>query len=119
MRFILALFAIAMTAATPSHGQTQAAGGWPIAPDSRVRILSPVLGKRLVTGSVVSATPDTLVFRADSESTSTAIATPTITRLDVGFGKHTNKARRGCGRIHFRGVDRGGDRIRGNSSTLH
>ena len=101
MRFMLTLFAIAMTVPTPSAGQAQAAGEWPIAPDSRVRILSPVLGKRFVTGNVVSTTPDTLVFRADTESTSTAIPTPTIVRLDVGYGKHTNKARGGVAGFVF------------------
>jgi hypothetical protein len=100
MRFMLALFAIAMTVPTQLAGQAPAVH-WPIAPDSRVRILSPVLGKRFVTGSLVSATPDTLVFRAASDSTSTAIPTPTIVRLDVGFGKHTNKARSGVAGFVF------------------
>lgn len=95
MRFLLTLFAIATMVPSPSAGQAQAAGEWPIAPDSRVRILSPVLGKGFVTGNVVSATRDTLVFRAASQSTSTAIPTPTIVRIDVGRGTHTNTARGG------------------------
>jgi hypothetical protein len=100
MRLIAAMCAAAVVGPTLLAGQTPAAH-WPIAPDSRVRIVSPVLGERFVTGSLVSATPDTLVFRADTESTSTAIPTPTIVRLDVGFGKHTNKARGGVAGFIF------------------
>jgi hypothetical protein len=58
-----------------------------------VRILSPVLGKRYVTGIVVAATSDTLVFRAARESTSTSIPTPNIVKLDISRGTHTNTAR--------------------------
>ena len=96
MRFILTLCAAAVMAPTLSAGQAPAAD-WPLAPDSRVRILSPVLGKRLVTGSVVSATPDTLVFRAARDSTSTSIGTPNIVSIEIARGTHTNTARAGFG----------------------
>ncbi len=91
MRFILALFAATLVASATAAAQP--IPDWPIAPGSRVRILSPVLGNRSATGSVVSATPDTLVFRAAKESTSTAIPTPHIVRVDVARGTHTNTAR--------------------------
>ena len=90
MRFILALFAA--TLLTPATAAAQPVPDWPVAPGSRVRILSPVLGSRSATGSVVSATPDTLVFRAATESTSTTIPTQNIVKMDVGRGTHTNTA---------------------------
>lgn len=95
MRFILTLCAAAVMTPTLSAGQAEPVPDWPIAPGSRVRILSPVLDKRLATGSVVSATADTLVFRAASESTSTAIPTPNIIKIDIARGTHTNTARAG------------------------
>ena len=91
MRFILTLFAA--TLAVPTTAATQPIPDWPIAPGSRVWILSPVFGNRGATGSVVSATADTLVFRAAKESTSTTIATPHIVRIEVARGTHTNTAR--------------------------
>lgn len=95
MRFILTLCAAAVMAPTLLAGQADSVPDWPIAPGSRVRIVSPVLGKRFATGSVVSATADTLLFRSASESPSTAIPTPNITRIDIARGTHTNKARGG------------------------
>lgn len=101
MRVILTLCAIVLMAPISAAAQAALHPEWRIAPDSRVRIVSPVFDKRFVIGSVVSATPDTLVFRADSESTSTAIPTASIVRIDVGFGKHTNKARGGVAGFIF------------------
>jgi outer membrane lipoprotein SlyB len=91
MRIILTLFGATILAA--SAAAAQPIPDWPIEPGSRVRILSPVLGNRGATGSVVSATPDTLVFRAAKESTSTTIATPNIVSIEVARGTHTNTAR--------------------------
>ncbi len=95
MRFILALCAASMIVPAPAAGQTDPIGDWPIPAGSKVRILSPVLGKRHAMGSVVSATSDTLMFRAASESTVTTILTPNIVRIDVARGTHTNTARAG------------------------
>jgi hypothetical protein len=95
MRFILTL--LAATLAASSTAAAQPIPEWPVPPGSRVRILSPFLGNRIATGSVVSATPDTLVFRAARESTSTAIPTPHIVKLDIARGTHTNTARFGFG----------------------
>ena len=64
MRFTLTLCAAALVAPSLAAAQPAPVSDWPIAPGSRVRILSPVLGKRYVTGNVVAATSDTLVFRA-------------------------------------------------------
>jgi len=95
MRFMAALSAVALMAPTALVGQAEPAPDWPIAPGSRVRILSPVLGKSHATGIVVSATPDTLVFRAAGDSTLTAIYTPHIVNIAVARGTHDNKARGG------------------------
>jgi hypothetical protein len=89
--FALAFVASALPAQPP------VVPAWPVEAGSRVRILSPVLGKRYVTGSVVAATPDTLALRAATKSTSTAIATPTIIRLEIARGTHTNTARYAVG----------------------
>jgi len=75
---------------------------WPIPAGSRVRVRSPlvadrydrytILGVRYVIGSVVSATPDTLTFRADGDSTATAIIpTRRIFQIEIARGTHTNK----------------------------
>jgi hypothetical protein len=84
-----------MTVPTPSAGQTDPPVDWPIPAGARVRILSPVLGQGHATGSVVAATPDTLVFSASRESTATAIATPHIVRIEIARGTHTSMARGG------------------------
>jgi hypothetical protein len=63
-----------------------------------VRIRSPLLGDRdaflgarYAIGSVVSATSDTLTFRADGDSTETAIIpTRRIFKIDIARGTHNN-----------------------------
>jgi hypothetical protein len=95
MRSIVTLCMVAMMLPSPSDGQTDSVADWPVAPGSRVRILSPVLGKRPAMGSVVSATPDALMFRAASDLTSTMIPTGSILRIEVARGTHTNTARGG------------------------
>ena len=82
---------VVCAAPTVSSAQTEAIREWPIAAGARVRVVSPVLGSERQTGSVVVATPDTLVFRSAKASTSTAIATPSIVKLEVTQGKHSNK----------------------------
>jgi hypothetical protein len=81
------------------------ASGWPLAAGSRVRIRSALvsdaadrytpLGFRYMTGSVVSATPDTLTFRADGDSAAATAIIPTrrILKLEIAQGTHTNKAK--------------------------
>lgn len=92
MRFIRLICLAALVAATacsirragaPSGAQEVPVADWPIVAGSRVKIRSPlladpydrytILGLRHVIGTVVSATPDTLIFRADGDSIATAI----------------------------------------------
>lgn len=91
MRFIRILCSAALVAPTLSAAQTPAIRDWPIASGSRVRILSPSLGGQKQTGSVLSATSDTLVFLPAKQTTSTSISTPNIVRIEVARGTHTSK----------------------------
>jgi hypothetical protein len=92
MRVVAILFCVAGAAAPAQlSAQTLAVSDWPIAAGSRVRIVSPVFGKRAVTGNVVSATSDTLVFRAVKDSVSRSIPTPNIAKIEVATGTHTRK----------------------------
>ena len=91
MRFIRTLYMAALMVPTLTVAQNAPSGSWPIAAGSRVRVLSPVLGDQAQTGSVGSATSDTLVFLPHKTSSSTAIGTPNIVRLDVSTGTHSNK----------------------------
>ncbi len=99
MRFILALCAAALVGPSLAAAQPSPVADWPIAPGSRVRIVSPVLGNRYVTGHVIGATSDTLVFRAAKDYTTTAITTPNIVRIDIARGTHTNTARFALGGV--------------------
>ena len=92
MRFIPMVLVAAL--AVPALSAAQAADpvpDWPLAPGLRVRILSPALGWRPKTGSVVSATSDTLVFLPAKQSISTALSTPTIAAIEVARGTRTHK----------------------------
>ena len=92
MRVVALLLCVVARAATAqSPTETSSITEWPIAAGSRVRIASPVLGKTPLTGNVVSATADTLVFRPAKDTVGRSIATPTIARIEVASGKHTQK----------------------------
>ncbi|MDQ6873008.1 MAG: hypothetical protein M3037_13540 [Gemmatimonadota bacterium] len=92
MRFIQMVLATALAIPALSVAQEAASvPDWPLAPGLRVRIFSTDLGWRPKTGSVVSATSDTLMFLPAKQSTSTAIATQKIGRIDVARGTHTQK----------------------------
>ena len=93
MRFTSKLLAFVATLVAPTQlvGQVDPVSTWPIDSGTRVRIVSPVLGSRAATGKVVSTNPDTLLFRWDKRSAPTAIATPSIIKLEVARGTHTTK----------------------------
>ena len=93
------LFWIAtLVAASPLAAQNAPAPDWPIAEGSRVRIRSLMLGDwglfrgaMYATGTVVSATPDTITFRADGDLTTTAILPiRRISELQIARGTHDN-----------------------------
>ena len=89
MRFIQMLCAIAPWVPALVAAQTPPIPEWPLAPGSRVRILSPVLGDKPKTGSVVSSTSDTIFFRSAKQSNPTALGAPNIVKLEVAHGTHT------------------------------
>ena len=91
MRFTRILWSAALVAPALSAAQTAAVRDWPVAAGSRVRILSPALGDQKQTGSVLSATSDTLVFLPLKQSISTPISTPNIAGIEVARGTHTSK----------------------------
>src|SRR3954470_13337755 len=99
MRVNRLLWMAALVAASPLAAQNVAPSDWPIPEGSRVRIRSVMLGDwgqfrgaASVTGSVVSATPDTLTFRADGDSTTTAILPiRRISTLEIARGTHDKK----------------------------
>ena len=99
MRISTLLCVATLVAASPLAAQNEPASDWPIAEGSRVRIRSPLLanldqfrGAVYSTGSVVSATPDTLIFRADGDSTPTAILPiRRISSLEIARGTHDNR----------------------------
>jgi len=91
MRFILIVSAAALVVPSLSVGQVAPVPDWPLAPGLRVRVLSAVLGDKQQTGSVVSATSDTLVFLPAKQAASTSLSTPNIARIEVARGTHTSK----------------------------
>ena len=90
---------MATLVASPLAAQNAPTSDWPIAEGSRVRIRSTMLGDwglfrgaSYAIGSVVSATPDTLTFRADGDSTTTAILPiRRISKLEIARGTHDNR----------------------------
>ena len=88
----------ALVAASSLPAQNAPPSDWPLAEGSRVRIRSQILGDWgpfrgavYATGTVVSATSDTLIFRADKDSTTTAILpVRRIFSLEIARGTHDN-----------------------------
>ena len=100
MRVTTVLWIATLVGASPLAAQdASTTERWPIAEGSRVRVRSPILGDwgafrgaRYATGSVVSATGDTLTFRADGDSSVTAILpVRRIFMLEIARGTHDNK----------------------------
>src|SRR6267154_4801466 len=104
----IALLVVASPSAAqevPATAQDLPASDWPVAVGSRVRIRSALvsnvreqygpLGFRYATGSVVSATPDTLTFRADGDTAAATAIIPTqrILQLEISRGTHNNKGK--------------------------
>jgi hypothetical protein len=91
MRSSRMMLAVLLLVPVLSGAQASPNPNWPLTPGLRVRILSPALGWRPKTGSVVSATSDTLVFLPAKQSISTALATPKIAAIEVARGTRTHK----------------------------
>ena len=64
---------------------------WPVASESRVRVLSPVLGDKKQVGVAVAATRDTLSFRGEKQLSYVSIHTFDIRQLEITQGTHTRR----------------------------
>ena len=91
MRVREMLFAAALVAPTAMSAQMSASVAWPVAAGSRVRILSPVTGDQQQVGTVRSATADTLFFLPKTGTSTIAISTPNLARMEISTGTHTRK----------------------------
>ena len=65
------------------------ASDWPVAPESRVRILASGLGDKKQIGIAVSFTQDTLFFRQDKQTNIRGISVRDIRQLEIAQGTHT------------------------------
>ena len=93
MRFFTVLSAVIVLAPVLSGAQTRAPAipAWPVAEGARVRVSSSRLGKEPRVGVVVSATNDTLSFRAERQSAYTSIRTSDIRQLEISQGTRSHR----------------------------
>ena len=91
MRYVSMLYAISLAVPALSLAQTPSSPERIVQAGSRVRILSPVFGDKTQTGTVVSSSPESLVFRLSAESPPQTLSTSTITRMDVSIGTRAHK----------------------------
>ena len=88
------LIAVAI-AATPLLSTAQTSGDTDRTPPpgSRVRLTSIALGGEKVTGTLVSATTDSIAFQPTGLVTTTALRTSDVTRFEVASGTHRRVGR--------------------------
>jgi hypothetical protein len=91
MRYVSMLYAITLGVPVFSSAQTLGNPEGLVRPGSRVRILSPVFGDRSQTATVVSSSPESLVFRLNAQSPSQTLNTSAITSMDVSAGTRAHK----------------------------
>jgi hypothetical protein len=92
MKFSSALQAVIVLAPALTAGQAPAIPAWPVAEGARVRVSSPVLGNEPRVGVVVSATRDTLSFRAERQPAAYAsLRTSDIRQLEVSQGTRSHR----------------------------
>ena len=91
MNFSLVLQAVTVIAPALVGAQQPAIPAWPVAEGARVRVTSPVLGNEPRVGVVVSATRDTLSFRAERQPAYTPLRTSDIRQLEVSQGTRSHR----------------------------
>jgi hypothetical protein len=91
MRYISMLYAISLGVPVFSVAQTPGNPEGMVQSGSRVRILSPVFGDKTQTATVISSSPESLVFRLNAGSAPQTLSTSTITRMDVSTGTRGHK----------------------------
>lgn len=91
MRYVSMLYAISLGVPVFSVAQTPGNPEAMVQSGSRVRILSPVFGDKTQTATVISTSPESLVFRLNAGSAPQTLGTSTITRMDVSTGTRAHK----------------------------
>ena len=91
MRYVSMLYAISLGVPVFSAAQAPGSPEGMVQAGSRVRILSPVFGDKTQTATVVSSSPESLVFRLNAGSEAQTLKTSTITRMDVSTGTRAHK----------------------------
>jgi hypothetical protein len=91
MRYVSMLYAISLGVPVFSSAQTMSSPGEMVQSGSRVRILSPVFGDKAQTVTVISSSPESLVFRLNAGSEPQTLKPSTITRMDVSTGTRAHK----------------------------
>ena len=86
MKFSSILQAVIVLAPALAGAQAPAIPAWPVAEGARVRVSSPVLGSEPRVGVVISASKDTLSFRAERQPAYTFLRTSDIRQLEVSQG---------------------------------
>jgi hypothetical protein len=91
MRIKPLVYATVMLIPFAAHSQQRINSSWPLPIDSRVRIQAPILGDKRQTGTLMTATNDSVVFQAVDQPASRSLAVIDITRMEVARGTHTNR----------------------------
>lgn len=76
-----------------SAAQSSPESDWPPKSGTRVRLTAPPLGVKSQTGTLLSATHDSLFFEQQPGSSHRSISVAQITWLQVSRGTHTSKMR--------------------------
>jgi hypothetical protein len=91
MRINPLVYATAMLIPFAAHSQQRINSSWPLPTDSRVRIQAPILGDKSQTGTLVTATNDSVGFQVADQPATRSLAVSDITRMEVARGTHTNR----------------------------
>lgn len=88
-KLILAAAALSLTFSQSSMAQTSSVLG----AGTRVRITAAALDSSMQVGRVVSATSDTISFRADANPITRTLAVKDISTIEIGGGMETHRGR--------------------------
>src|SRR4051812_29796972 len=91
MRINPLVCAAAMLIPLSAHSQQRINSSWPLPTDSRVRIQAPILGDKRQTGTLVTATNDSVVFQPVDQPATRSLSVADINRPEVKRGTHTNR----------------------------
>ena len=91
MKFSSILQSVIVLAPALAGPQAPAIPAWPVAEGARVRVSSPVLGSEPRVGVVISASRDTLSFRAERQPAYTFLRTSDIRQLEVPQGTRSHR----------------------------